>query len=430
MIDMSNILPLTGVPRPGFTPRETRLLTVDTTRGGVQTPDYKEAVLFSLHYGLIPVLHFPLRDGVRSTQTILSSALEGKFGLRLSDFTENPLNVYKDVSISGDTVVLLELTESGSGDILDYPVLVGIGKLSGYFDLSTLPEGVVYSSITIRAYYIDPLGGRFNGLQAAQVNCQSSGLWLIEGISEHHRYNVVISIPGYNDIIYSNKATSDHVPPIEPEEPDPEEPIDPDPVDPEEPEPVDENLVFEFTTEGGDERMFAFAVMPTEGGTGGFVNISNGDSYEYHEFEQTIYYFDSPGTYQITVSGDLDGFYLHSGEPTKILSWGKEIKGTTLLGSRAEIMLYSTPIISVPDYLPPWITNLEAYFKDSDFNQDISSWDTRNVSNMFEMFYGNEEFNQDLSGWCVPLIESEPVRFSQGATSWWLPKPVWGTCPA
>ena len=427
---MTNIFPLLGVPTPGYTPRETRTLTVDTTRDGVQTPDYKEAVLFSLLYGLKPVLHFPLRDGVRSTQTILSSSLEGKFGLRLSDFTENPLSVYKEVNIYSDQVVLLELTESGSGGILDYPALVGVGKLSGYFQLDSLPEGITYSDITIRAFYIDPLGGRFNGLQAAQVNCQSSGLWIIDGISEHHRYNVVISIPGYNDIIYSNKATSDHVPPIEPEEPEPEEPIDPDPVDPEEPEPVDENLVFEFTTEGGNERMFAFAVMPTEGGTGGFVNISNGDSYEYHEFEQTIYYFDSPGTYQITVSGDLDGFYLHSEDPTKILSWGKEIKGTTLLGTRAEIMLYSTPIISVPDYLPPWITNIEAYFKDSDFNQDISSWDTRNVENMTELFYGAGEFNQDLSGWCVPLIDSEPVRFSEGASSWWLPKPVWGTCPS
>lgn len=94
--------------------------------------------------------------------------------------------------------------------IPDYPVLTGIGKLSGYFKLDTLPGGITYSDITIRAYYIDPLGGRFNGIQAAQVNCQSTGQWLIEGISESHRYNVVISIPGYNDIIYSNKATSDN----------------------------------------------------------------------------------------------------------------------------------------------------------------------------------------------------------------------------
>lgn len=91
----------------------------------------------------------------------------------------------------------------------DYPVLTGIGKLSGSFKLDTLPGGVTYSDITIRAYYMDPLGGRFNGIQVAQVNCQSTGQWLIEDISEYQRYNVVISIPGYNDIIYSNKVTSD-----------------------------------------------------------------------------------------------------------------------------------------------------------------------------------------------------------------------------
>lgn len=92
--------------------------------------------------------------------------------------------------------------------IPDYPSLLGDGSLSGFFNLGTLPEGINYSDITIRAYYIDPLGGRFNGLQAAQVNCQSTGQWLIGDLNGHHRYNVVISIPGYNDIIYSNKATS------------------------------------------------------------------------------------------------------------------------------------------------------------------------------------------------------------------------------
>lgn len=92
--------------------------------------------------------------------------------------------------------------------IPDYPSLSGDGSLSGFFKLDTLPEGINYSDITIRAYYIDPLGGRFNGLQAAQVNCLPTGQWLIGGLNGHHRYNVVISIPGYNDIIYSNKATS------------------------------------------------------------------------------------------------------------------------------------------------------------------------------------------------------------------------------
>jgi len=48
---------------------------------------------------------------------------------------------------------------------------------------------------------------------------------------------------------------------------------------------------------------------------------------------------------------------------------------------------------------------------------------------MITMFYGAAAFNQDLSGWCVSLITSSGTNFDNGATSWVLPRPVWGTCP-
>lgn len=37
----------------------------------------------------------------------------------------------------------------------------------------------------------------------------------------------------------------------------------------------------------------------------------------------------------------------------------------------------------------------------TNFNTDISSWDTSNVTNMDEMFHNASTFNQDLSSWCV-----------------------------
>jgi surface protein len=42
------------------------------------------------------------------------------------------------------------------------------------------------------------------------------------------------------------------------------------------------------------------------------------------------------------------------------------------------------------------------------FNQDISSWDTSNVTNMTSMFNGASAFNQNISGWNVTNVLSKP----------------------
>ena len=46
----------------------------------------------------------------------------------------------------------------------------------------------------------------------------------------------------------------------------------------------------------------------------------------------------------------------------------------------------------------------------SSFNQDISSWDVSQVTDMSYMFVGASTFNQDISAWCVTNIASEPTR--------------------
>ncbi|MDP4040822.1 BspA family leucine-rich repeat surface protein [Mycoplasma mycoides] len=54
----------------------------------------------------------------------------------------------------------------------------------------------------------------------------------------------------------------------------------------------------------------------------------------------------------------------------------------------------------VPKYLLKTahrLTNMFEYA--TNFNQDISTWDTSNVEHMDSMFYGATSFNQDLSKW-------------------------------
>jgi len=48
---------------------------------------------------------------------------------------------------------------------------------------------------------------------------------------------------------------------------------------------------------------------------------------------------------------------------------------------------------------------------------------------MSRMFWDAVSFDQDLSSWCVVNIPERPDGFDDGATSWALPRPVWGTCP-
>jgi surface protein len=83
---------------------------------------------------------------------------------------------------------------------------------------------------------------------------------------------------------------------------------------------------------------------------------------------------------------------------------------------------------NIGDWNTGIVMNMEGMFSGaSSFNQNIGGWDVANVTNMNSMFQGAAAFNQNLSDWCVSL-PTAPFNFDLGATSWVLPRPVWGTC--
>jgi surface protein len=75
-------------------------------------------------------------------------------------------------------------------------------------------------------------------------------------------------------------------------------------------------------------------------------------------------------------------------------------------------------------YCTSKITDLSVLFRDTDFNQNISSWDVSNVTNMSGMFLGASSFNQDISNWDVSNVTDMSgmfglsYAFNQDIGSW------------
>lgn len=110
-------------------------------------------------------------------------------------------------------------------------------------------------------------------------------------------------------------------------------------------------------------------------------------------------------------TGTLTNFVISGGEPaltgvstTDNATWGLGPD----INSFASTFLDCAKLTSLPNNIPPTVTNLSAMLENCDlFNSDISGWDTSFVTNMSRMFANNNgasSFNQNIGGWNVRKV--------------------------
>ena len=95
----------------------------------------------------------------------------------------------------------------------------------------------------------------------------------------------------------------------------------------------------------------------------------------------------------------------------------------------------SDSFIDLPAFnqdISPWnvsnMTDMSGTFSSStSFNQDLSGWEVSNVTKMGGMFSFASSFNQDLSAWVVDKV-IDCNKFSINATTWITPKPNFTNC--
>ena len=74
------------------------------------------------------------------------------------------------------------------------------------------------------------------------------------------------------------------------------------------------------------------------------------------------------------------------------------------------------------------VTDMSKLFNVSNFNENLSNWDVRNVKKMGGMFYGCTQFNQDLSKWNVSNVKDMNsmfygcTQFNQDLSNWIVSK--------
>ena len=130
------------------------------------------------------------------------------------------------------------------------------------------------------------------------------------------------------------------------------------------------------------------------------------------------------GTYTISIIGKIKGFGFNGqGDRDKLVNisnWG-----VLELGNKGSYFKGASNLENIGgDVNLDYITNFESFFDGAvKFNSDISTWNTKSVANMKNMFRATE-FNQDISSWNVSSVTNmegmfeDAFVFNQNITDW------------
>lgn len=92
----------------------------------------------------------------------------------------------------------------------------------------------------------------------------------------------------------------------------------------------------------------------------------------------------------------------------KVISWD----GLGLI-DLSDAFFNAIKLIEVPNTLPSTVIKLKGtFFAAKAFNQDISNWDTKNITDMEGMFYGALAFNQNINNWNTGKVTNMTEMFT------------------
>lgn len=178
------------------------------------------------------------------------------------------------------------------------------------------------------------------------------------------------------------------------------------------------DMLLVFDTSLGDLTI----EVPLNGTVNATVFWGDGTSDSYTTAGTKTHTYSTGGAYTVRISGTVTQFGsgtspLTRPEFTRCLSFG-DIGLTSLSGAFRNCL----NLVEVPNQIPSTVTSLDnCFFASRNFNQNIGSWNTTNVTSMIQVFasaVGVMQFNQNIGSWNTSSVISMTGMFSSsGGTS-------------